>query len=99
MGLAALAATLTAIDLKKYKVFSMICYIIMGWMIIFTIKPAIQALTYNGFIWVLAGGISYTIGAVLYGIGRKVRYFHSVFHIFVNIGSLLQAIGIIFYVL
>lgn len=98
-GLAALAATLTAIDLKKYKVFSMICYIIMGWMIIFTIKPAIQALAYNGFIWVLAGGISYTIGAVLYGIGRKVRYFHSVFHIFVNIGSLLQAIGIIFYVL
>lgn len=98
-GIAALAATLTAIDLKKYKVLSMVCYIIMGWMVVLTLKPVIKAMTYDGFSWLLAGGIAYTIGAILYGIGSKVRYFHSVFHIFVNIGSLLQAVGIIFYIL
>jgi hemolysin III len=98
-GIAALAATLTAIDLKKYKVLSMVCYIIMGWMVVLTLKPVIKAMTYDGFLWLLAGGIAYTIGAILYGIGSKVRYFHSVFHIFVNIGSLLQAVGIIFYIL
>jgi hemolysin III len=98
-GIAALAATLTAIDLKKYKVLSMVCYIIMGWMVVLTLKPVIKAMTYDGFLWLLAGGIAYTIGAILYGIGSKVRYFHSVFHIFVNIGSLLQSVGIIFYIL
>jgi len=98
-GLAALAATLTAIDLKKYVKFSMICYISMGWAVFLTLKATVEALTWPGFIWLLAGGVSYTVGAVLYGIGKKKKYFHSVFHIFVNIGSLLQAIAIIFYIL
>ena len=97
----ALGVTLNAIDLKKYSLFSNICYIALGWCIIFTGKIAITALTFKGFMWVLAGGIAYTIGAVLYGIAGKktVRYMHSVFHIFVVIGSLLQFIGILFYIL
>ncbi len=97
--LAAVAATLTAIDLKKYNKFSMVCYIVMGWMVVFSIKPAVQAMGRDGFVWLLAGGIAYTVGAVLYGIGKKMKYFHSVFHIFVILGSLLQAVCIIFYIL
>ncbi len=96
-GLTALAVTLTAIDLKKYNVFSMICYIFMGWGIIFFVPQAIDALTMPGFLWILSGGIAYTVGAVLYGIGAKTRWFHSVFHIFVVIGSVLQFIGILLY--
>lgn len=96
-GLTALAVTLTAIDLKKYQTFSMICYIGMGWCIIMAIRPTIDALTLDGFLWILAGGIAYTIGSVLYGLGKKVRYMHSVFHLFVILGSFLQFIGIIFY--
>ena len=96
-GLTALAVTLTAIDLKKYQTFSMICYIGMGWCIIMAIRPTIEALTLDGFLWILAGGIAYTIGSVLYGLGKKVRYMHSVFHLFVILGSFLQFIGIIFY--
>ncbi|MBQ8550621.1 MAG: hemolysin III family protein [Clostridia bacterium] len=98
-GLTALAVTLTAIDLKKYQTFSMICYIGMGWCIIMAIKPTIAALTMDGFLWILAGGIAYTVGSVLYGVGKKVRYMHSVFHLFVIAGSFLQFIGIIFYAL
>ena len=96
--LAALAATLTAIDLKKYNVFSMICYICMGWAVLPFLGQARQVLTNAGFAYLLAGGITYTIGAILYGIGSKKRWFHSVFHIFVVLGSALQLICILFYV-
>lgn len=99
-SISALGITLNAIDLKKYNVFSIICYLAQGWCIILTGKTAIEAIGFKGFMWLLAGGIAYTIGAVLYGIaGRKtVRYMHSVFHIFVVIGSFLQFIAILFYV-
>ena len=97
--LAILAGTLTAIDLKKYNVFSMICYITMGWGIIFFLPIAVELLTKAGFFLLLAGGITYTLGAILYGIGSKTRWFHSVFHIFVVLGSLLQFLSIFLYVL
>ncbi len=98
-GLAALATTLTAIDLKKYSVISMICYIGMGWCIVFAANITIKALHPNGLLLLLAGGVSYTLGAILYGIGSKVKYFHSIFHIFVVLGSLLHLFCILFYVL
>ena len=98
-ALAILAATLTAIDLKKYNIFSMICYIAMGWGIIFFLPQAMQVMTKPGFLLLLSGGIAYTVGAILYGIGSKTRWFHSVFHIFVVLGSVLQSLAIIMYVL
>ncbi len=97
--LAAVAVTLTAIDLKKYNVFSMICYIGMGWAVLPFIRLTLQALTKPGFLYLLFGGIAYTVGAVLYGIGSKKKWFHSVFHIFVLLGSLLQLVSIALYAL
>ena len=97
--LAAIAATLTAIDLKKYEVFSMICYIGMGWAVIPFAKQTRVALTAPGFYLLLWGGIAYTIGAVLYGIGSKKKWMHSIFHIFVVLGALLQAFSIFLYAL
>lgn len=98
-GLTAMAVTLLAIDLKKYNALSMVCYIFMGWGIIFFVKQAVQVLTRPGFLWILAGGLAYTFGAVLYGIGSRRKWFHSVFHIFVVLGSALQAVAIYYYVL
>ena len=95
--LTAIAVTLTAIDLKKYKVFSMICYIFMGWGIIFFLPQAMQVMTKQGFYWLLAGGIAYTVGAVLFGIGKKIPWIHAVFHIFVILGSLFQYLAIVLY--
>lgn len=95
---AALAVALTAIDLKKYNIFSMICYICTGWAVLPFMAQAKQVLTEPGFLFLLWGGIAYTLGAILYGIGSKRRWFHSVFHIFVVLGSLLQLICVIFYV-
>ena len=98
-GLAAIAVTLTAIDLHRYNVFSMICYIGMGWCVLFFLPQTIAALTMPGFYLLLAGGIAYTLGAVLYGIGSKKPWFHSVFHIFVVLGSLLQFLAVSLYAL
>ena len=98
-GLAALAATLTAIDLKKYSKFSMICYIGMGWGIVFAAKTVIKAVPMAGITLLLLGGVSYTVGAVIYALGKKHRYMHSVFHLFVVLGSILQFFSIIFYIL
>ena len=98
-ALTALAVTLTAIDLKKFKAFSMVCYIGMGWAVLPFMKQILAVLTLPGFLWLLFGGIAYTIGAVLFAIGSKKRWFHSVFHIFVVLGSLLQFISVLFYAL
>ena len=97
--LAATAATFTAIDLKKYNALSMLCYIGMGWGIVFFLPQAWQVLTPGGFWLVFAGGIAYSVGAVLYGIGGKRRWFHCIFHVFVVIGSLTHFLAIFFYVL
>jgi len=98
-GLSALAITLTAIDLRRYRVFSMICYIGMGWAAVFKIGLVYKAVGPAGFALILAGGISYTVGAVLYGLGKKRRYMHSVFHLFVVAGSVLHTLAILLYVL
>ena len=98
-GVSALGITLNAIDLKKYNVFSMICYIGMGWCVILTVVPVYKALTFWGFMWLLGGGIMYTIGAVLFAIGAKKRYIHSIFHIFVVLASIMHFICIFFYVI
>ncbi len=98
-GLAAMATVFTAIDLKKYAVLSMICYIGMGWCIVIAAKTAIAALPKAGLLWLLFGGIAYTIGAVLYGLGKKHRYMHSTFHVFVVMGSVMQFICIFWYII
>lgn len=96
-GLAALAVTFTAIDLQKFAKPAMACYIGMGWCVIMCWKQALLALGTGGFTFLLLGGIMYTLGALLYGIGKKKRYFHSIFHMFVVAGSVLQFFAIFFY--
>ena len=98
-GIAILGIILNSIDLKKFKVFSMICYIVMGWCIVVKIKLVYSALGIIGFSLLVAGGVVYTIGAVLYGIGKKKKYMHSIFHLCICLGSLLQFFCILLYVI
>ena len=98
-ALTATAVTLNAIDLKRFEKVSMACYIGMGWCVVAVLKFAIEAMTLRGFLLLLYGGVAYTVGAVLYKIGKRVRYMHSVFHVLVLIGSVLQFLSILFYVM
>ncbi|MBE6727077.1 MAG: hemolysin III family protein [Ruminococcaceae bacterium] len=100
-GVSALGITLNAIDLEKYSVFSMICYLTLGWCIILPGKYALSLIPKGALVFLLIGGAAYTIGTIFYGIASKkgTRYMHSIFHIFVVIGSILHYFSIILYIL
>jgi len=94
---------LTGIILKlfftgKYDLISTIMYVFMGWVIVFAIKPLIHHLPLEGLLWLFAGGISYTIGAILYSI-NKIKFNHAIFHMLVLIGSFCHFVSVFFYVL
>ena len=92
------AATFTAIDLKKYKIFSMSSYFVMGWCVLIFIVPIARCLGPGGTVFLLTGNLSYTFGAVFFGIGRKKKFMHSIFHIFAVAGSVLHFFMILFYI-
>lgn len=94
---AAVPITLTLFN--KTKAVQMILYLALGWMIIACIKTLWECFSHTG-IWLLvAGGIAYTVGAIIYGIGSKKKYFHSVFHFFVIAGTVLHFLSIYMFVL
>ncbi len=98
-GIAIIGIILNAIDLKKYKAISFISYLVLGWIIIFAYNPLKAAVPYGGILLLVSGGIVYTVGAIFYGFGKNVRYFHSIFHLFVLAGSILHFLSILLYVL
>ncbi len=97
--MAILGIVLNSIDIKKFKKFSMLCYLIMGWCIIVKANLLPQLLGTSGFVLLLLGGIAYTVGAVLYALGKKHKYIHSIFHLFILLGSFLQFLCILLYVM
>ena len=97
-GAAVLGITLNAIDLENYKVFSCICYLAMGWAIV-AAYSAYRFLSERGGMWLLfSGGVAYTVGVIFYGLQKKYKYMHSVFHLFVVAGSVLQMLYILLYI-
>ncbi len=95
---AMVGVTFTAIDVKKFAKLSMACYLGMGWLVILSGMSLYNSIGHTGFWFILGGGIAYTIGAVVYGIGSKLKYFHSIWHLFVLAGSILQYIAIYIYI-
>ena len=98
-GTAALAIVLNAIDLKKFKVFSMIAYVVVGWSILPSVTLIYRVIGSDGFALLLGGGVLYTVGIIFYALGKRVRYFHSVFHIFVLLGSVAHSLCVMLYVI
>lgn len=84
----------TAIDFHRYKIVSHSCYFIVGWCAVFAVKYIVRAFGLPFFLWILAGGCFYTFGMIFYGLGKSKRWFHSIFHIFILLGSVFQFIGI-----
>lgn len=98
-GMAIIGIILNSIDLKYFKKFSMICYLAMGWCIIAKAPLLPSLLGTAGVSLLVAGGVVYTIGAVLYGVGKKHKYMHSIFHLCICTGSLLHFLCILLYVM
>ncbi len=96
---ATIGIVLNAVDLNKYKKISMFLYIIMGWMIIFSFKYLLRSISMEGIFLMLSAGVLYTVGAIFYGLGKKKKYMHSVFHLFVLFASVLFFFSIFLYVI
>lgn len=96
---AIIGVILNAIDLKKYKKFSMFCYLLMGWGALSKANVLFQSLTLPGFILLLGAGIAYTIGAIIYGVAKKHKYSHTIFHVFILLGTILQFFSVYCYIL
>ena len=94
---------LTGVILKifftgKYNMLSTAMYVLMGWIIIFALKPLINSMQYEGLFWLFLGGAAYTLGAILYSI-KKIKFNHAIFHILVLIGSFCHFMMVFYYVL
>ena len=82
----------------RFKILSTIVYLIMGWLAIVAIRPLASALSTGGLLWVVAGGFFYTFGVVFY-LGQKIPFHHSIWHMFVLGGSACHFVAIMLYVL
>lgn len=96
---AIIGITLNSINIQKYKKLSMVLYLVMGWMILFTIKSLVKSVDIACIYLMLSGGFIYTIGTIFYVIGKKKKYMHSIFHFFVLAASILFFFAIFMYVI
>lgn len=97
-GLALIGIVLKVFFVGRFKVISTLCYILMGWFIIFAIKPLLATIGSLGMMWLIIGGLFYTLGSVFY-LWHKLPYNHAIWHLFVLAGSISHFIAVFFYVL
>lgn len=77
---------------------SLAIYVIMGWIAVIGVVPMIKALTWNGFLWVAAGGVVYTVGTVFYFFDEKFKHWHGIWHLFVLAGAVIHYLAIMQFV-
>ena len=97
-GMATCGVVLKLFFTGRYNVLSTLMYILMGWIIIFAIKPLVNSFSIDGIFWLIAGGLAYTAGAIIYSI-KKIPFNHAIFHMFVLLGSSCHFISVYVYVL
>jgi hemolysin III len=96
---AILGITLNAINMKRFEKFSMICYLVMGWCVVFRFDLLLEFLHPTGIAFLILGGISYTLGTIFLGLGSRHMYMHCIWHIYVLLGSVLHFLCIFFYLM
>lgn len=98
-ALAILGILLDTFTNKGRRTLPIVIYVLMGWISILAIKPLLQSLSVEGFMWLLSGGVFYTFGIVFYVLDKKKPYFHTVWHLFVLAGSVTHYITILLFIL
>lgn len=93
-GAAAVGIVLNSINLERFRKPSVVCYILMGWVIIIAIKPMLQTLPSASLVYLLTGGVLYTVGIIFYAL-KKVKWFHSVWHLFTVAGSIFHYFSVL----
>ena len=91
---AVVGIVLNAVNMERFKKLSMICYLAMGWVVVFAMPEVLATVPAKGVWYLVAGGVAYTLGAVVYGVGSRVPYMHSVWHLFVLAGSVFHTLTV-----
>lgn len=89
----------TSINIEKFQKLEVICHLINGWGSLIFIKILLESMGKEGVLFLILGGFFYTIGAILYGLGSKKKYMHSVFHFFCMLGTFFHFLTIYFFVI
>ncbi len=97
-GLALIGITQEVLIGKKTRRYSLIIYLLMGWLILLAIKPLIASLASGGLWWLVAGGLAYTFGVIFFLFDEKVKHFHGIWHLFVLAGSVCQFLCLFLFV-
>lgn len=97
-ALSLIGILLKAFFTGRFKAVSTAIYLLMGWLVVVAIKPLMHAMPVGGILWLLAGGLAYTVGAVIY-MWKAIPYHHAIWHLFVLAGSICQYFAVLFYVL
>jgi hemolysin III len=98
-GLAIIGLLQDTLLKKRNQILSVSLYVLMGWLALLVIRPLAKALPAGGLIWLIAGGLSYTLGIIFYALDSRLRYAHGIFHLFVLGGSICHYVTILFYIL
>jgi hemolysin III len=97
--LAILGIVLDSLPQKGQRIFPVILYILMGWLMLIALKPLLRALPLTALVWLIIGGVFYTSGVIFYALDERVRHFHGIWHLFVLAGSFSHYFTVLFYVL
>ncbi len=97
-GLAAIGIAQELLIGHRTRVFSLLIYVLMGWLVLFAFGPLVAALPAAGLYWLVAGGALYTAGIGFFLFDERVRHFHGIWHLFVLAGSACQFVSILWYV-
>lgn len=88
----------TSINLEKFRKPSVVCYILMGWAIIFAVKPMLDNVNALSLWFILIGGLFYTVGIIFY-VHKEKKYFHSVWHLFTIAGSIFHYFAVLMFII
>ena len=97
-SIAAVGVTLKLFFTGRFGKISTVVYLLMGWLGIFGIQSLLESLPFAAVVWLVAGGLSYTIGAILYGL-KSIKFNHAIFHVFVLLGSVCHFFSVFLYII
>lgn len=98
-GLALLGIVVDSLPNRGRRILPVVIYLLMGWLVLVSLKPLLAALPMAGFWWLLAGGVCYSGGVVFYAFDRRIPHGHGIWHLCVLAGSVCHYLAIFFYVL
>jgi hemolysin III len=96
-GIAAIGVLLKSFNLLSHPWWSTGLYVAMGWLVLIAAGPLVEHVAFNGLVWLVAGGLAYTVGAVVFMFDSRVRYAHFIWHLFVMGGSTCHFFAALWY--